>query len=107
VHVQPSRAVDQRTERIEIAQEPAAVAVRDAGRVEGHVAAGADAGGVRTGPPHDVDPERQVECHRIVLGQRELVQRVAVRCQSALRSPVIGREIGPVSVTSAPSVDLM
>ena len=72
VHAELARAIDQRAERVGVADELAHVVQRHLARVVGDVAAGAEAGRVRLRALEDVDPECRVELDRIVLGQGQL-----------------------------------
>ncbi len=91
---------DELAEHVAAAQPRAAVVEGDLGRVVGDAAAGAQAGGVGVRALEVVEPERDVELHRVVLDQGEL--RPAHRLvdprrreRLALRHGVPGSRPGP------------
>ncbi len=99
-HPEVATPGDELAEHVAAAQPRTAVVEGDRGRVVGDAAAGAQAGGVGVRALEGVEPERDVELHRVVFDQGELRPAHGLvdprgRERLALRHGVPGRRPGP------------
>ena len=71
-HIEFPATTDEIAERVALAEPLAPIVKRDARRIVGYAAAGAEAGSIGVGSPEVIEPELKIELTGIVLDEREL-----------------------------------
>src|SRR5690625_7988985 len=94
IHAKTPRSLNQSSKRIGVAEVRAAMVIRNAGGIERHVPACAEAKRIRPRVPHHIDPEVYVQAGGIIVGESQLgpARGAAVPVRRAQIGRASGRE---------------